>query len=169
MSKPSVLAVSLFSSPGAVADNFHTMARSLARQCDLSVIASRLIADRSIPDVRQAYYVDFQKNRPLRWLDPFQWRRVIQLSRGQVYDLLFLYSEHPLHVLVDSAARARRMLFWCLDPAPHSGSGTTTATVYELAKRALMRRADRVVVAFALPDGNDPSARSSIFASIIRQ
>ncbi|MBI4502341.1 MAG: glycosyltransferase family 4 protein [Gemmatimonadetes bacterium] len=147
MSKPAVLAVSLFSSPGAVADNFHTLARSLARQCDLSIVTSRLIADRPVPALRQACYLDFTKSRPLRWLDPRQWAAMIQLSRRRLYDLLFLYSEHPLHVLVDSAARARRMLFWCLDPAPHSQSATTTATTYEVAKRVLMRRADRVVVA----------------------
>src|SRR5439155_1208067 len=73
MATPSVLAVSFFSSPGAVADNFHSMARALARQSDLSVITSRLIANRPIPGARDACYMDVPKHRPLRWLAPGQW------------------------------------------------------------------------------------------------
>jgi glycosyltransferase involved in cell wall biosynthesis len=72
---------------------------------------------------------------------------MIRMGRRRQYDLLFLYSEHPLHVLIDYTARARRRLFWCLDPAPHSDAVTTTASIYEISKRALIQRADKVVVA----------------------
>ncbi len=145
--KPRVLAVSFFSSPGAVADNSYTLARSLAGQTELSLLTSSLLATRPIEGVRESLFVDFPKERPLTWLSPAQWVRIIRFARAREHDLLFLYSEHPLHAVVERMARARRTLFWCLDPAPHSGSRQLAATIYEMAKRSLMRRADRVVVA----------------------
>src|SRR5262249_31126994 len=109
--KPSVLAVCFFSSPGAVGDNFHTLCRSLAGQSHLSVLTSRLLEARSIPGA-DALYVDVSKRRPLTWLAPTFWTRVRRFVRREPLDLLFIYSEHPLHVGVQRLSTARRSLFW---------------------------------------------------------
>ena len=71
--KPSVLAVCFFSSPGAVADSFHTLCHSLAGQSRLSVLTSDLIRDRDIPGAEAARYVNVSKDRPLRWMSPSLW------------------------------------------------------------------------------------------------
>lgn len=44
-------------------------------------------------------------------------------------------------------ARARRTLFWCLDPKPHTGGVALFRAVYRAATRALVKRADTVAVA----------------------
>ncbi len=145
--KPSVLAVCFFSSPGPVADNFYTLCCALAQQTRLSVLTSSPLQDRAIPGAADTCYLDFPKQRPWRWLAPALWLRLLRYVRREPFDLAFLYSEHPVHLAVSVTSRARRALFWCLDPKPHSGSRTIPAMLYELAKRGLLRRADRVAVA----------------------
>ncbi len=145
--KPSVLAVCFFSTPGAVADNFHTLCSAQAGQSRLSVLTSRPLEGRPIPGVEAACYLDTAKQQPLRWLSPAFWRRVVSFARHADFDLVFLYSEHPLHVAVQRTARARRSLFWCLDPTRHTGGRALFAAVYEMAKRSLLHRSTRVVVA----------------------
>jgi glycosyltransferase involved in cell wall biosynthesis len=119
----------------------------MAQQADLSVITSRLLADRPHAGVSATCFVDFSKRRPDSWLSPVQWRNLAQLARRREYDLLFLYSEHPVHLAVSALARARRSVFWCLDPAPHSGGVAVLNLMYEGSRRALLKRADRVIVA----------------------
>jgi glycosyltransferase involved in cell wall biosynthesis len=92
-------------------------------------------------------YVEFHKKRISSWVDPVFWRKVLAFARREEFDLLFLYSEHPVHVPVAWFARARRTAFWCLDPIHHSGAKPHLAAVYELAKRSLLRKADSVIVA----------------------
>ena len=145
--KPRVLAVCFFSSPGSVADNFYTLCRALARRTRLSVLTSPPLRDRTIEGVAEIRYLDFSRFHPLRWLNPAQWVRMARFARQQEYDLLFIYSEHPLHAAVCRLALARRRLFWILDPVPHSGSVSTIVKIYEMAKRSLLRRCDRIVVA----------------------
>lgn len=144
---PSVLAVCFFTSPGPVADNFETLCRSLALQSRLSILTSNLLKGRAVPGADAACYVNVSKTQPFRWLSPSLWREVREFVRRREFDLLFIYSEHPLHVPVRMLSRARRTLFWCLDPTSHSGGRALFAAVYELAKRSLVTRADRIAVA----------------------
>ncbi|MSR05538.1 MAG: glycosyltransferase [Gemmatimonadetes bacterium] len=145
--KPSVLAVCLFSSPGAIADSFQTLCRSLASQSDLSVLTSDVIRDRDIPGAAARLYIDGPRFHPVRWMSPATWGPIREFVQRREFDLLFLYSEHPLHVPVGMLARARRTLFWCLDPKSHSGNPTYIRALHGAAKRALAARADTVVVA----------------------
>ena len=114
MAKPTILAASLFSSPGAVADNFHTLCCALAQQTRLSVLTSSPLQDRAIPGAADTCYLDFPKQRPWRWLAPALWLRLLRYVRREPFDLAFLYSEHPVHLAVSVTSRARRALFWCL-------------------------------------------------------
>jgi glycosyltransferase involved in cell wall biosynthesis len=145
--KPSVLAVCFYSSRGAVADNFYSVCRSLAEQCQLSVLSSPLLKERDLRGAEAVCYLDFPKRKPLAWADPFRWNQVVRFARRKQYDLVFLYSEHPLHAAVCRIARAKRSLFWCLDPAPHSGSASVAVAIYEMSKRLLVQQASRTVVA----------------------
>lgn len=119
----------------------------MATQTRLSILTGDLLKARPVPGAERACYVDIAKTRPLRWLSPSLWRQIGEFVGRAEYDLLFLYSEHPLHVAVHWRTRARRTLFWCLDPTRHSGGRAVFAAAYALAKRSLIRRADRVVVA----------------------
>ena len=145
--KPRVLAVCFFSSPGSVADNFYTLCRALARRTTLSVLTSTALQGRAIEGVADISYLDFSRFHPMRWLNPAQWVRLARFCRQHEYDLLFIYSEHPVHAVVCRVARTARRLFWILDPVPHSGSISTIVRIYEMAKRSLLRRSDRIVVA----------------------
>jgi glycosyltransferase involved in cell wall biosynthesis len=145
--KPSVLAVCFYSSRGAVADNFYSVCGSLAEQSRLSILSSPLLQERDLPGTEAACYLDFPKQKPLAWLDPFRWNQLVRFARRTQYDLVFLYSEHPLHAAVCRVARAKRSLFWCLDPAPHSGSASAAVAIYEMSKRLLVQQANRTVVA----------------------
>jgi glycosyltransferase involved in cell wall biosynthesis len=145
--KPRVLAVCFFSSPGSVADNFYTLCRALARHTTLSVLTSTPLQSRAIEGVADISYLDFSRFHPVRWLNPAQWVRMARFCRQHQYDLLFIYSEHPVHAAVCRMARAGRRLFWILDPVPHSGSISTIVRIYEMAKRSLLRQSDRIVVA----------------------
>lgn len=145
--KPSVLAVCFFTSPGPIPDNFHTLCRSLAGQSRLSVLTSDLIQDRVIPGVEAAEYVNVSKRRMTRWFSPSLWLQIRRFVRRTPFDLLYLYSEHPLQVPVSMLARARRTLFWCLDPVRHSGGSSLSAAVYAVTKSLLMKRADKIAVA----------------------
>ncbi|GBD32979.1 D-inositol 3-phosphate glycosyltransferase [bacterium HR33] len=144
---PKVLAVSFFSSRGPVADNFVTLARAFSRWVDLWVLSTTLVEGRLGIRAQGECYVEFHKSRLGSWIDLELWRRVLAFTRREEFDLLFLYSEHPLHVPIALAARARRVAFWCLDPVHHSGAKPHLAAVYEFAKRSLLRRATSVIVA----------------------
>src|SRR5262245_18270049 len=133
--KPSVLAVCFFSSRGALADNFYTLCRALAPRTRLSILSSEGMRERPIEGVVGTCYVDVHKARiGRRLISPSLWSTLWSFSRKQTNDLIFFYSEHPLHAAVLQMARARRSLFWCLDPAPHSASKPGTAMAYEITK-----------------------------------
>src|SRR5690349_2086961 len=120
--KPSVLAVCFFSSRGALADNFYTLCRAMAPRTRLSILSSVGMRERPIEGVVDTCYLDVHKERIGRLLSPSLWSNLWRFSRKQTSDLVFFYSEHPLHAVVNHMALGRRSLFWCLDPAPHSGS-----------------------------------------------
>jgi glycosyltransferase involved in cell wall biosynthesis len=144
--KPSALAVCFYSSPGSLADNFYTLCRALAPRTRLSILTSETMRSRAVEGAQETCYLDVHKERIGRLLSPALWTRLWKFSRRQMYDLVFFYSEHPVHAVVRHVARARRSLFWCLDPAPHSGSKGRQIAMYEIAKRSLMH-ADRIAVA----------------------
>src|SRR6185503_19085203 len=144
---PSVLAVCLFSSPGAIADSFHTLCCSLAQLGHLSVLTSDVIRNREIPGAQAAVYLRGPRGRPLSWLSPSTWAQIGEFVRRREFDLLFIYSEHPLHVPVGTLARAKRTLFWCLDPVPHSGTSALLRMVLGASNWALVSQADTVAVA----------------------
>lgn len=145
--RPKVLAVSFFSSRGPVADNFATLARGFSQWVDLWILSTTLVAGRPGIRARGECYVEFDKSRLGSWLDLGMWRRALAFSRSERFDLLFLYSEHPVHVPISWVVQARSVAFWCLDPVHHSGAKPHLAAVYEFAKRSLLRRATRIVVA----------------------
>jgi glycosyltransferase involved in cell wall biosynthesis len=144
--KQTVLAVSLFSTPGSIADDFATLCRGLARRADVWMLTSPLLRDRPVPGVREAFFLEYSKFSARSWLGGGTWRAARRFARQRTWDRLFVHTEHPLHPLLLRGVSARHALFWCHDPTAHSGSRWSWSLLYELAKRALIARSDRVLV-----------------------
>lgn len=140
-----LLVVSLCTS-GVMREHFITYARHFSERNELYCVTNDNVSNDELNAI-ETLNVRYKRSSPWTYFSPIKLAKIKKFIRNVKPDIVFIFTPHPVNILLSNFLKKYRVIYQVHDPVPHSGTGFLDSKILLMQHKRYYKKARVLLVA----------------------